>query len=148
MSTYYCHECARRDGHISPVVPTSGLPPASGYLLEKFIKHTIETSGHPINSVFNDPRWGVYQNYIVAGAASGALEIDDLGRKNLVFFAGRETGLTYANNAFAMSSSGVKVICSEDEAKIHAYPYAIGLGVQRCATCGRPVPDLLVVDLL
>lgn len=147
MPTYYCHECARRNGLISPVMPVSGLAPASGaYSLEHFIKHTAPTGVYDINSVFNDPSWPTYQNYMIAGAASGCLEIDDRGRKNLLFFAGKETGLTFQSGRPTISCSGVIVVCSETSGKIHAFPNSVPAESQRCASCGGLVPTYLFVE--
>jgi len=143
MAVYYCHACARIESHVSPVIPGSGLGPANTYQLEKFMKHTTSTGVYALNSVFNDPSWPTYQNYLVAGAASGCLQIDDVGRKNLLFFAGKETGLTYQSGAYHTSCSGVIVVCSENASKIHAFPSSIPAESQVCARCGIPVPSYL-----
>src|SRR5689334_7580821 len=103
MPKYYCHECARICGYVAPGIPSSGLIPATVYQLDKYIKHTAPSGIYSLNSVFNDPSWGIYQNYMIAGAASGCLQIDDAGRKNLLFFAGEETGLTYQSGSFVGS---------------------------------------------
>jgi hypothetical protein len=146
MPSYYCHECARQHGYVSPSIPSSGLAPNAGIQLEKFIKHTAPTGVYSINSVFNDSKWETYQNYIVAGAASGCLEIDDRGRKNLLFFAGKETGLTYQSGGFMISCSGVIVVCCEDAARIHAFPNSMSAESHTCVICGRRVPTYLYVD--
>lgn len=144
MPTYYCHECARKHNLIAPTMPVSGLVPDSGtYSLEKFIKHTAPTGVYAVNSVFNDPNWATYQNYLVAGAASGCLQIDDRGRKNLLFSAGQETGLTFQSGAPTISCSGVIVVCSETSGKIHAFPNALPAESQKCAMCGKLVPSYL-----
>jgi hypothetical protein len=141
MTTYFCHECARKYGHVSPVTPSSGLGPTTSYQLGKFIKHTVGTSGYNLNSVFNDPLWSTYQDYLVAGTASGCLQIDDKGRKNLIFFAGKETGLQYQSGVFSASCSGVVVVCSEDAGKIHAFPSDLAAESQICQFCYRPTPS-------
>jgi hypothetical protein len=81
----------------------------------------------------------------VAATASGCLQIDDQGRKNLLFFAGKETGLQFQSGAFVSggSCSGVIVVCSEDAAKIHAFPSNMPAESQVCAICGKPVPSYL-----
>jgi hypothetical protein len=146
MPTFYCHECARKNNLIAPVMPVSGLAPASGYPLEKFIKHTAPTGVYAVNSVFNDPSWPTYQNYLVAGAASGCLQIDDIGRKNLLFFAGKETGFTFQSGVSPVSCSGVIVVCSERSGRVHAFPNALPAESQNCALCGRLVPSYLPAD--
>jgi hypothetical protein len=146
MPLHYCHECARKHKLIAPTMPGSGSVPASRtYSLEKFIKHTAPTGAYAVNSVFNDPSWATYQNYLVAGAASGCLQIDDAGRKNLLFFAGKETGLTFQSGAPTISCSGVIVVCSETSGKIHAFPNSIPAESQKCALCGTLVPSHLPV---
>jgi hypothetical protein len=42
------------------------------------------------------------------------LQIEDAGRKNLLFFTGKETGLTFQSGIFTASCSGVIVVCSEN----------------------------------
>jgi hypothetical protein len=80
MTIYYCHECARKEAHVLPVIPISGHGPANMYQLEKYIKHTAPTGVYSLNSVFNDPTWPIYQNYLVAGAASGCLQAETGGQ--------------------------------------------------------------------
>ena len=144
---YYCHECARKHGFIAPVTQMSGSLPASGtYALEKFIKHTAPTGVYAVNSVFNDPTWPTYQNYLVAGAASGCLQVDYQGRKNLLFFAGKETGVTLLSGVPSVSCSGVAVVCSETSGKIHAFADATPLGSHKCTLCRALVPSYLPVD--
>jgi hypothetical protein len=138
MSTYYCHRCARRAGHVTPVTPPAA--PGGQYQLDKYVKHTQPTGVYPVNSVFADPSWGAYQNHLVAAAASGCLEIDTQGRKNLIFFAGEQTGLRYDNGHFTAPCSGVKVVCGEDAAKVHGFPSDFQPESRACATCGEPVP--------
>jgi hypothetical protein len=122
------------------------LPASGTYLLEKFIKHTVPTSVYEINSVFNDPSWPTYQNYLVAGPASGCLQIDDRGRKNLLFFAGKETGLTFQSGRPTIHCSGVIVVCSETSGKIHAFPNDLPAESQKCALCKKLVPSYLPLN--
>ena len=146
MSTYYCHECARNSNMVMPITPTSGLVPASGtYALEKFIKHTAPASDYDVNSVFTNPDWPTYQNYLVAATASGCLQIDDNGRKNLLFCANKQTGQTLQSGAAPVICSGVIVVCSEKPAKIHAFPNALPARTEPCANCGKLVPPNLPV---
>lgn len=138
MATYYCHECARRYGRVDPA-DTSELS-ADEYQLEQFVKHTAPTGVYPTNSVFHDGTWETYRDFVVTTAVSGCLEIDARGRNNLIYFAGKETGLRYENGAFTSLCSGVKVVCSESAGRIHAFPSNFHAESQTCADCGRPVP--------
>jgi hypothetical protein len=93
-----------------------------------------------LKSIFNDGRWATYQDYMVDAVNSGCLEIDDQNRKNLVFLAGKETGVTLQSGRFVASCSGVKVVLSEISGRIHAFPFDIIAGSQVCAICGRQIP--------
>jgi len=88
MPTYYCHICARNQNLVTPVNPT-GLT-ANQYQLDKFLKHTAPTGVYSTNSVFDDKQWTDYEEYMVTTTASCCLEIDDQGRKNLIYFAGKK----------------------------------------------------------
>lgn len=138
MSTYYCHECARQYRHISPVDPSALT--ANQYQLDKFVKHTAPTGVYPTNSVFYDNSWSGYQNYMVTVAASGCLEVDNYGRKNLIYFAGEETGLRYDNGSFTAPCSGVMLVCGESVGYVHAFPIDFSPESRICAQCGKLVP--------
>jgi len=107
------------------------------------MKHTAPCSSaiYPINSVFKDPTYETYENHIVNAAASGFLEIDDRGRKNIIWFAGSQIGVEYNDSVFVAPTDGVKLVLPEDENKIHAF--SIGSSPMQsttCASCGRTIP--------
>lgn len=112
----------------------------SSYQVEKFIKHTAPTGLYPVNSVFEHRDWPTVKDYFVVTAASGCLEIDDQGRKNLIYFAGRKVGLRYENGVFTAPCSGVKLVCTEDAWRIHGFPSEFHPESRQCAACGRAVP--------
>jgi hypothetical protein len=145
MPTYYCTACMYKHGLVSPVTPGAALPASGSYELEKFIKHTASGAVFSLNSVFNDPTWPTYHKYMVAAIASGSLEVDDQGRKNLYIYAGKETGLTQQSGGFVASCSGVKVVLSEQSGHIHAFPTSIRADSQVCARCGKLVPSHLTL---
>jgi hypothetical protein len=89
MTTYYCHDCAIRLKEWIPATPTNLT--GTYYQLEKYIKHTSPITSYNFNSIFTDPASATYSNFIVSAVASGNLEIDDLGRKNLVWVASAHT---------------------------------------------------------
>ena len=138
MATYYCYRCARSQGHVNPVDPTL-LIGLTQYQLDKYVKHTAPTGIYPTNSVFSSPDWSQYHNYMVAGAASGCLEIDN-NRKNLIYFAGKETGLKDNLGVYSATCSGVKLVCTEDGGKLHAFPIDFVPESRTCAHCGAAVP--------
>src|SRR3972149_3632859 len=92
MPKYYCHDCMKTLGLITPMSPTN--PTATQYQLDKFLKHTTPTGNYALNSVFSDPSISAYSGYLVNAGASGCLEVDDYGRKNIVWIAGSPIGIT------------------------------------------------------
>jgi hypothetical protein len=139
MNQYYCHQCAISNGLVVPANPNTLT--GTSYQLGKFIKHTAPTGTYPLNSVFDDPTYDTYSRYIVSGTASGLLEIDDLGRKNFVWFAGQRTGAEYQNGVFIAPASGVKIVLPEDYTKLHAFPITTSPGsISNCVSCGKILP--------
>lgn len=139
MSRYYCHECSILNGLVTPASPVSLT--GTSYQLGKFIKHTAPTGTYPLNSIFDDPTYDTYSQYVVTGTASGLLEIDDGNRKNFIWFAGRRTGAEYRNGIFIAPTSGVKVVLPEDDTKLHAFPItASPPSTVNCVSCGKPLP--------
>lgn len=138
MTEYYCHTCAIRLKLVSPAEPTTFS--GNDYQLSKFMKHTMPSGWVGVNSVFTDPSYETYANYLVSTTHSGCLEIDDRGRKNMIWYAGSGTGLTYENGLFKFSGDGVKVVCAEDEHKIHGFPFdSAMIRPKFCHSCGKPV---------
>jgi hypothetical protein len=78
--TYYCHSGAAQLGLLQDVYTSDPLQ--TMYQLEKFVKHTIPPS-HPCWSLFNSTSTGDYANYVVATAASGAVELDARSRRTI-----------------------------------------------------------------
>lgn len=137
--THYCHPCAARLGHLQDVYTSDPLQ--TEYQLEKFVKHTIPPS-HPCWSVFNSTSTGDYANYVVATAASGTVELDARGRRNIIWLAGQPTGFAYdKDGALVGPTDGVKVVLSSEATRVHAFPVnTSNLATQVCASCGRLVP--------
>jgi hypothetical protein len=134
MSYYYCHPCAARQGYLHDVYTSDPLQ--SPYQLDKFVKHTLPLS-HPSASVFNSTSTGTYADYVVDVAASGAVELDALGRRNFVWLAGCPTGFSYKDGVLVGPTDGVKVVLSSEATKIHAFPVnAADLVTRMCASCG------------
>jgi hypothetical protein len=141
MPQYYCHQCAISNSLVRPASPSSLTD--TPYKLCKFIKHTAPSASavYSINSVFNDPTYQAYENYVVNATASGFLEIDYQGRKSIIWFAGSEIGVEYHNGVFVAPTDGVKLVLPEDVSRLH--PFSIGsspLKSTSCASCGRSIP--------
>jgi len=132
--TYYCHPCAMRLGFVQDVYTSDPLQ--SEYQLDKFIKHTVPLS-HPFASVFNSTSTGDYAAYVVDAAASGAVEFDAQGRRNLIWIAGRPTGFRFQNGVLVGPTDGVKVVLSSEATRVHAFPVSsTSLETHICASCG------------
>jgi len=138
----YCHSCAVASGIVKPSIESN----LSGttYKLEKFLKHTAPATAYPgINSVFHDPSYESYKNYIVTTQASGTAQIDDRGRTNMVWYAGSGIGAIYEDGEFRISANAVKLVLPNDDYKVHAYPITLStlLESTKCELCGKKTPS-------
>ncbi len=132
--THYCHRCAVRLGFLQDAYTSDPLQ--SQYQLGKFVKHTLPPS-HPFASVFNSTSTGDYAGYVVNTAASGAVEIDGHGRRNIIWIAGRPTGFSLQNGALVGPTDGVKLVLSSEATRVHAFPVSsTSLATSACASCG------------
>lgn len=132
--SYYCHRCAALLGYLQDVYTSDPLQ--SPYQLDRFMKHTLPLS-HPSASVFNSTSTGDYANYVVDAAASGGVEFDAHGRRNIIWLAWRPTGFDCKNGALAGPTDGVKVVLSSEATRVHAFPVnSANLATRACASCG------------
>ena len=138
--TYYCRQCADHlkiiDTSISAIEPTG-----SPYQLEKFMKHTLP--GHykkwTTSSIFKDPAFATYSDWIVHTLASGCVEVDARNRVNHLYFAGEETGYSYDPTGKKVNypESGVKVVLHDNDDRIHAFSINPTIDTTSlCANCG------------
>jgi len=138
MAEYYCHKCALELHLLSPAVPDNLT--ATQYQLDKFIKHTAPTDPYDIISIFSDPAKETYRNYIINTSGSGCLQIDDRGRRNLIWVAGKEVGATFENGIFTIPNDSIKVVLHNNEFKIHSYPtLSDPIETKRCKRCNQLV---------
>jgi len=138
MSVYYCHACAAIKGWMNAASPANltGTP----YQLEKYIKHTVPTGIYPVNSTFDDPGYETYRSYVVNTSASGCLEVDGYGRRNLIWVAGQRIGATFQSGVLIRPDDAVRVVLYNNEWKIHTFPTTSDhVATQRCAECGKLV---------
>lgn len=136
-SDWYCHTCAAKLGKIHS--PPSNLT-GSSEQLEKFYKHTQPTGSYGINSVFDNPSYDKYADYIVDACCSGSVEVDSRGRTNIVWLAGERTGVTIVNNKPHCVCDAVKVVLSGKAHRVHAFPTGSQVAaVQTCCECGAPI---------
>jgi hypothetical protein len=95
---------------------------------------------YSLNSVFPSPDLAQYQNYIVTTVGSGWVHEDANNRLSMTWYAGSQTGAEYRNGTFYLPASGVRVVCFENQFKIHAYPDASIIPASACSKCGAPIP--------
>lgn len=138
MSQHFCHKCALQLG-IPGTASTDQLLGQS-YQLDKFMKHTTLGTAYPVVSIFSTSGTAEYANYVVSTAGSGWFQVDDQGRHNMVWYAGRQTGAEFRNGTFYLPASGVKVVLYDNQYKIHAFPDAQILPATTCARCRTPIP--------
>ena len=138
MGDFYCRECAAKKGWINP--PTGFDPIGNSYQVAKFIKHTTPTGIYPPNSVFDSSSYLSYSGYLTSALTFGCLEIDDSGRRNIVWFAGERLGQTNFRHSSARPDSAVKVVLPFNSQQVHQFPTAANSIIQGyCAICGRPL---------
>jgi len=138
IKIYFCHNCAEQRGFIEhlPIGKVIKTP----YQYSKYRKHTELDSDYSIQSVFSDPSTSVYADYIVNAMLEGAVEIDELGRKNIIWCAGKPTGFQYKAGHIIRPTDAVKVVLSSAEHSIHIFPdnsTCFNTGV--CHECGNPI---------
>lgn len=143
MIKRYCHKCAyvvlgfNRPSNISSLSGTA-------YQLSRYMKHTAPSSraiANPVNSIFDNPTYSSYKNYVVNAAASGWAELDNQGRVNMAWYAGSKNRITYHKGTFYAPTDGVKVVLLHDASRIHAFPIAdSSLSAFACGNCGANVP--------
>ena len=139
MRRYYCHSCASSMGELRDVC-SSGLF-SSTYQLDKYIKHTIPDPHYPYQSVFDNVATTHYRESIVNTACAGAVEYDEMGRKNLIYVAttGRIGG-TFVNGVFVRANDTIKVVLPSDPTKVHAFTESsTEYNTSLCGRCGAPI---------
>jgi hypothetical protein len=114
MSTRYCHPCSLGLGITGGELPSNLT--GSVYQVKKFLKHTTPLKSANTTGVFSDPSYTAYAGYLVSSSASGSVEIDDQGRTNIVWYAGKTVGASWVAGKPALPNDS-----------------------ERCARCGNPV---------
>jgi len=139
MSVYYCHDCASSMGELRDIC--SSAPISSTYQLDKYIKHTVPSSSHTIQSILDNASTTLYRDYMVNAVASGAVEIDDYGRKNIIYVASTcGIGATFQNGRFVRSNNMIKVVLPSDPNMIHSFTdNSTNYSTEFCASCGKPI---------
>ena len=141
---YYCNQCAVSNRIISPFNAKSSNLTGTAYQCGKFMKHTApKGTFQGKNSIFLCPTYEKYKEYIITGSISGMVEVDEFGRKSIIWYAGRETGVLYIDGDYVAPENGVRIVLPEDSKKIHAYPFSGLLNKKHiCSICGNDLPYL------
>jgi hypothetical protein len=136
---YYCASCARAAGHLDGMVSSSLL--STQYQQGKVAKHTGNPAAYNLTSLFTDKSLAAYEGYFVSASASGTLEIDSAGRKNLVVYAGPKAGALFISGSFQLDQDSIKIVLFDDAGRVHAFPTgSSGTGSAQCSSCGNPTP--------
>jgi hypothetical protein len=138
MRKYYCHKCSAEKGFLNSVDNLNFT--GSSYQLDKFLKHTVPSNQSGLLSVFDSGSYDQYKNHIVNTMASGSTEIDSHNRKNIVWFAGSNNGLSFKDDTLEMPTDSVKVVLSDNDDKIHAFPTSSNdIQHKKCDECGSDI---------
>jgi hypothetical protein len=142
MNTYYCYKCASASGILPSTDVKSLNLTGSSYLLQKFMEHTVPSAGagKTKNSLYDDATYDAYKNYCVSGSASGSVEIQPDGKKNLIWYAGEKLGPSFENGTFNFDGDTVKIVYPENTGKLHHFHVdSNDYKTVVCATCGGPL---------
>lgn len=139
MSQYFCHTCALKNGTYAPFDATKINLTGSSYQFDKFIKHTAPTGGYEnLLSIFSRPEYTDYQKFTVSASLSGCAQIDDDGRTNLIWYAGRHVGMTYSGSRYYCADDAVKIVLHHDLTLIHSFPTNWDHHfISKCLSCGN-----------
>jgi hypothetical protein len=143
MSTYFCYACARTLGLYTPPANAASLNLTGNlYTLGKFMEHTVYGSGlgKHMNSFYANPTYDAYKDHYVNTSASGSLEVQPDGKKNLIWYAGTPLGPAFENGSFKFSGEAVKVVYPENTGKLHHFHVnAHDYTSQLCSLCHKPI---------
>jgi len=137
MEDYYCHKCSVELGHLNSGSSEHINFTGTTYQLDKFLKHTLPPLQNGLISVFNDPCYCAYSSYTVNALASGSTQFDQYHRKNVIWYASKDVGITFEDTIPRFPTDVVKVVLSHNENLIHAFPVDSSSIITRtCNKCG------------
>lgn len=138
---YYCHSCAIRLGHITPLQTSTPDLTGNAYQFDKYLKHTMPAHYAGVLSIFDRPEYSMYQGYTVTGLLSGCCEIDAVGRINMIWYAGHHVGMTFENGIYSCPDDSIKVVLHDDITLIHSFPANYQQHyINRCRECDSIIP--------
>jgi hypothetical protein len=103
VSKYYCHSCAIKLKLLGNERTTSIL--GSTYQFDKYTKHTMPKSSYHLVSIFDNPSTALYAQYVVNAVFAGSVQIDDAGRKNITWVAGKKVGAVYVDGTMKLPAN-------------------------------------------
>ena len=121
MTDYYCPNCATMNGLKSGIDTSDVL--GTSYQQGKHRKHTVPSTSHPVQSVFDSSSTQYYEDCIQEAIFKGFVEIDDHGRKNVLFCpsTGGDVGSKYKWGKLATRVDTVVVVNTSAPSEIHPF---------------------------
>jgi hypothetical protein len=137
MPRYYCNQCGVRRGLVRPVPDNLISTP---YQLEKFAKHTVLDPQEKLVSTFRSSSTGEYGGLVVGAMNAGSVELDDLGRTNVICRAVKPTGDLYSKGQFIQVQAALCVVLTSSTGEVHAFPDSDARYAHKiCEDCGAAI---------
>jgi hypothetical protein len=77
---------------------------------------------------------------VVNSAASGAVEVDDLNRRNIIWYAGETIGASFRNGVADLPTDTMKLVLSSETDRVHAFSISsTEVRTELCAICRRQI---------
>jgi len=112
--------------------------------LKKIGKHITESTGYSVQSIFTSTEALDYADHIVNSQDPGVVEIDGLGRRDIIWFADRKIRRTFRyGDPDGGPLRGVVLVLSSDPGRAHKFPFDLrSLTRVPCGKCGKLVLQL------
>ncbi len=114
---------------------------ATDYQRQKHQKHTVPSSSHPVQSVFDEPSQEYYLQTIQEAYHQGALDVTSRGTDILFCPSTQSTfGFKQRWGSHVGRQDTVRVVKTTDALEVHAYLNASSdHSTHRCDVCGGPL---------
>ncbi|GAB4020481.1 hypothetical protein GCM10028808_61760 [Spirosoma migulaei] len=131
---YYCLKCCHQAPISNVFFQQNSNYTGSRDQIKKYTKHTsiLNLSHH--TSIFTDPNR--YCEYVNLTKASGSIEIDQDGHKNLLYDTQSPIGKILDISGSAILNSTIKLVQGGKEKRQHAYPTG-SINNNICSICGE-----------
>ena len=141
---YFCPGCADQLG-IRPTMTTFD-PVGSSCQRENYEKHTIPSSSHPLQTVFDNTSTQYYEDCIREAIKRGIVQRETRGT-NVIFCptTGSAIGSKYKWGKYANQQDTIIVVKTSDPNGVHAFLKASSqYSHQQCAHCGVNILSCLL----